>query len=93
MHSFVIRTLALLPLALFFSCASAEDKAVLHESGYLEESPLPKGYPMPGPFNKISKKTYPAYRAAVTPTNGPQPRLLDSLSSPQASGHRDDLTG
>lgn len=51
-------------------CASAEDRALLHESGYLEESPLPKGYPMPGPFDEISKKSYPEYRAAVTSTNG-----------------------
>ena len=55
---------------LLSQCASAEDRAVLHDSGYLEESPLPKGYPMPGPFGEITKKSYPEYRAAVTSTEG-----------------------
>ena len=67
-----LRLLALIPAAFLLSqCASAENRAILHESGYLEESPLPKGYPMPGPFGEITKKSYPAYRAAVTSTNGP----------------------
>ena len=67
-----IRLLALIPAAFLLSqCASAEDRAIQHESGYLEESPLPKGYPMPGPFGEISKKSYPEYRAAVTSTEGP----------------------
>lgn len=65
----IVHLLALIPAALLLGqCASAEDRAILHESGYLEESPLPKGYPMPGPFNEISKKSYPEYRAAVTNT-------------------------
>lgn len=67
-----LRLLALIPAAFLLNqCASAEDKAILHKSGYLEESPLPKGYPMPGPFGEITKKSYPEYRAAVTSTNGP----------------------
>ena len=34
---------------------------------YKEESPLPKGWPTPGPFNQVVRKEYPAYRAAFTP--------------------------
>lgn len=33
---------------------------------YKEESPLPKGWPPPGPFHEVAMKTYPAYRAAFT---------------------------
>ena len=67
-----MRLLALIPAAVLLSqCASAQNAAIQHESGYLEESPLPKGYPMPGPFGEITKKSYPKYRAAVTNTEGP----------------------
>ncbi len=38
---------------------------------YKEESPLPKGWPQPGPFNEVSRKKYPAYRAAVTKDDRP----------------------
>lgn len=71
MHSSLLRLLALLPVSLLLNCASAEDRAIAHDSGYLEESPLPKGYPLPGPFGEISRKSYPAYRAAITSTDGP----------------------
>lgn len=67
----LIRFLSQFSVAFLLSqCASAEDRAKLHDSGYLEESPLPKGYPMPGPFGEVSKKSYPKYRAAVTRTEG-----------------------
>lgn len=33
---------------------------------YKEESPLPKGWPQPGPYNEVALKKYPAYRAAFT---------------------------
>ncbi len=36
------------------------------EPKYLSESPLPKGWPEPGPYGQITRKDYPAYRAAVT---------------------------
>ena len=38
---------------------------------YLSESPLPKGWPEPGPFNQVVRKKYPAYRAAFTPGASP----------------------
>ncbi len=39
--------------------------------GYQEESPLPKGWPQPGPFNEVARKKYPAYRAAFTTDENP----------------------
>ena len=33
---------------------------------YLAEAPLPKGWPEPGPYNQVTEKAYPKYRAAVT---------------------------
>jgi hypothetical protein len=38
---------------------------------YKEESPLPKGWPEPGPFNQVVLKKYPASRAAFTPESSP----------------------
>ncbi len=38
---------------------------------YKEESPLPEGWPQPGPFNQVVRKHYPAYRAAFTPDSSP----------------------
>ncbi len=33
---------------------------------YVEEAPLPVGWPKPGPYEKVTEKRYPAYRAAFT---------------------------
>lgn len=41
------------------------------EPAYREESPLPAGWPAPGPFNQVVLKKYPAYRAAFTTDNNP----------------------
>lgn len=41
------------------------------EPGYKEESPLPEGWPQPGPFDQVVKKQYPAYRAAFTKEGSP----------------------
>jgi hypothetical protein len=38
---------------------------------YLSESPLPKGWPQPGPYNQVAEKKYPAARAAFTPSKIP----------------------
>jgi len=51
---------------LLASCsASAENPP-----SYRSEAPLPKGWPEPGPYNQVSEKTYPAYRAAFTDGKG-----------------------
>ena len=54
------KTLALILLSLS-SCLGAEPPA------YVSEAPLPKGWPAPGPYNEVAEKSYPKYRAAVTP--------------------------
>lgn len=41
------------------------------DPGYKSESPLPEGWPQPGPFNQVVKKSYPAYRAAFTRDDSP----------------------
>lgn len=38
---------------------------------YKEESPLPKGWPQPGPYDQVTRKKYPAYRAAFTTSKSP----------------------
>ncbi|MFM7180558.1 MAG: heme-binding protein [Verrucomicrobiales bacterium] len=40
---------------------------------YVDEAPLPEGWPTPGPYDEAVEKQLPAYRAAFTP-----PRLLKS---------------
>lgn len=37
---------------------------------YVNEASLPKGWPMPGPYNEVTKKEYPVYRVAVTEAGG-----------------------
>ena len=41
------------------------------EERYISESPLPDGWPEPGPFGVVSLKKYPAYRAAFTADDRP----------------------
>lgn len=53
------------------SKADGQKPAVKGPPVYKEESPLPKGWPQPGPYNEVSKKKYPAYRAAVTKGDRP----------------------
>ena len=38
---------------------------------YISESALPEGWPAPGPFNQVTLKKYPAYRAAFTTSSSP----------------------
>ena len=33
---------------------------------YVSEAPLPEGWPLPGPYDKVAEKKYPGYRAAFT---------------------------
>lgn len=41
------------------------------EHRYISESPLPEGWPEPGPFDQVTLKKYPAYRAAFTRDDQP----------------------
>lgn len=67
----------LIPLSLLLFSLDASAEPVAPDAAkegkpapkYISEAPLPKGWPQPGPFNQVSSKTYPAYRAAVTQSN------------------------
>jgi hypothetical protein len=62
-----------LPLAAWLaSCGlHAEDgKAGDAAPRYVDEAPLPEGWPKPGPYNEVAEKSYPAYRAAFTTEGG-----------------------
>ena len=43
----------------------AQDTGI-EKPSYQSEAPLPEGWPAPGPYDQVSEKTYPKYRAAVT---------------------------
>jgi len=58
--------LPLLPLlALLPGCAMNAVEAPVVPA-YVNEAPLPAGWPQPGPYGQVSVKSYPAYRAAFT---------------------------
>ena len=40
-------------------------------SRYISEAPLPKGWPEPGPYKQVTRKSYPDYRAAFASSNSP----------------------
>ena len=54
----------------FLSKATGEPAAMPE---YVDEAPLPEGWPKPGPYNEAVEKQLPAYRAAFA-----SPRLLKS---------------
>jgi hypothetical protein len=54
--------------------AGAKHKA--EEPRYFSESPLPQGWPEPGPFNRVTFKKYPAYRAAFARGDKPNGEFM-----------------
>ncbi len=60
---------ALLFIAALASCAAQTDQPTASPA-YVDEAPLPAGWPTPGPFNQVVEKSYPAYRAAFTTQKG-----------------------
>jgi hypothetical protein len=56
----------LLALLLLTSPAFLAEEAVPEKTAYVAEAPLPVGWPAPGPYDEVTAKTYPKYRAAVT---------------------------
>lgn len=50
------------------SCTTLTEKP--GEPSYVAEAPLPQGWPTPGPYNQVSLKSYPRYRAAFTRQKG-----------------------
>ena len=49
-----------------FDVSSGKAKASPAVAKYVSESPLPVGWPQPGPYYQVTRKNYPAYRAAIT---------------------------
>ena len=56
----------LLALLLLTSPSLLADDVVAEKAAYVAEAPLPVGWPAPGPYDKVTEKAYPKYRAAVT---------------------------
>jgi SOUL heme-binding protein len=65
--------LSLLTATLVSACAQtpATTQPAPAEPVYLSESALPKDWPAPGPYNQVTRKEYPAYRAAFTSSSSP----------------------
>ena len=51
------------------SNAPAQNPTPTQPPAYVDEAPLPKGWPKPGPYDQVSEKSYPSYRAAFTTEN------------------------
>jgi hypothetical protein len=63
-----MKFLVLLLLAAFTSCTSVAENPA--PPAYVSEAPLPKGWPEPGPYDQVTTKSLPAYRAAFTSQPG-----------------------
>ena len=61
-------SLALLAANPLYAEKVAEKPAA--EATWLKEAELPAGFPAPGPYGTVVRKSYPAYRAATTETSG-----------------------
>jgi hypothetical protein len=62
---------AFLPsLLLLSSCATIAAEKPAPAPAYVSEAPLPKGWPTPGPYDQVTAKTLPAYRAAFAKAGG-----------------------
>jgi hypothetical protein len=59
-----MKWLSLLPLFCLGSCTAQQQPPAGATKTYVDEAPLPKGWPQPGPYDQVVEKTYPAYRAA-----------------------------
>ena len=57
-------------------------------SRYISEAPLPKGWPEPGPYKQVTRKSYPAYRAAFTPTKVPTADFAGCFRTSKAKASR-----
>jgi len=63
-------TLKLLPLIPFFTACAQQPAGPPAAPAYVSEAPLPQGWPQPGPYDQVSEKSLPAYRAAFTTGKG-----------------------
>jgi hypothetical protein len=64
------KTLKLLPLLPFLTACAQQPASPPAAPAYVSEAPLPQGWPQPGPYNQVSEKSYPGYRAAFTTGKG-----------------------
>ena len=53
-----------------FPLVSHAEGVGVQKPKYVAEAPLPKGWPQPGPYNQVTEKQFPAYRAAYTEGKG-----------------------
>jgi hypothetical protein len=62
----------LIIIPMFFSLLSCNThvEADKKAAKYVAEAPLPKGWDAPGPYNQVTAKNFPAYRAAYTNSKG-----------------------
>jgi hypothetical protein len=58
--------LTLLPFLSLLSACAIQALEPPAAPAYVSEAPLPEGWPQPGPYDQVSAKSYPAYRAAFT---------------------------
>lgn len=65
----LIKTLKFMCLLPWLS-ACAQQQVAPVPPAYVSEAPLPEGWPQPGPYDQVTEKTYPAYRAAFTTGSG-----------------------
>ena len=63
-----MKTLLCFAVAALSSCSTVAEKN--SKPAYIAEAPLPQGWPTPGPYDQVSEKSYPAYRAAFTTQKG-----------------------
>jgi len=52
------------------------EEVIQFPEGYVNESPLPKGWPVPGPYGEVVEKTYPVSRLAKTKGRMSTPTFL-----------------
>ena len=58
--------LTLLPILTLISGCNTQALEPPAAPAYVNEAPLPEGWPQPGPYDQVTLKDYPAYRAAFT---------------------------
>lgn len=64
-----MKSYSLLSCLVFLGSCAAHSGEADPAPAYVSEAPLPKDWPEPGPYNQVSEKAYPAYRAAFTDQN------------------------
>jgi len=54
-------------IPLFLSVSGCAQVGKTEAPAYVSEAPLPEGWPLPGPYGKVTEKNFPSYRAAFAP--------------------------